>query len=207
MLKKNLLVLIIVFMLFHCGPTVLVPPEIDLTPFQRVGLIAFSLENAEGRLNEIATQRFLQEIIYYQRGVQIIEMGKIEDVLKEIDGSSINQEAIIAIGKHYGVTSFFLGDVVVSDIRPQIDISALIKSVRIQATFSISVTAKFLSTETGATLWTDSVQRKDSLAYLSMGEGQVPYFDIRDQEEAYSDLIERLIYELTRDFRPTKRRL
>ncbi len=207
MLKKNLLILIIVFMFFHCGPTVLVPPEIDLMSFERVGLIAFSLENAEGRLNEIATQRFLQEITYYQRGGQIIEIGSIDDVLKNIGGATIDQEAISTIGKQYGVTSFFYGSVVVSDVKPQIDISALIKSMRIQATFSISITARFLSTETGATLWTDSVQRKESLAYLSMGEGQVPYFDVRDQEEAYTDLIERLVYELTRDFRPTKRRL
>ncbi len=87
------------------------------------------------------------------------------------------------------------------------DISALIKSMRIQAPFSISITAKLLSTETGAPLRTDSVLRKELSAYLSIGEGRIPYFDIRDQEEAYTSLIERLIYELTRDFRPTKRRL
>jgi hypothetical protein len=87
------------------------------------------------------------------------------------------------------------------------DISALIKRMWIQATFSISITARLLSAETGATLWTDSVQMKESSAYLSMGEGRIPCFDIRDQEEAYTSLIERLIYELTRDFRPTKRRL
>ena len=40
-----------------------------------------------------------------------------------------------------------------------------------------------------------------------MGKDQIPYFDVRDQEEAYRELIERLIHELTRDFRPTKRRL
>lgn len=87
------------------------------------------------------------------------------------------------------------------------DISASIKSMRIQATFSMFITARLLSPETGAPLWTDSVQRKESSAYLSMGEGRIPYFDIRDQEEAYTSLIERLIYELTRDFRPAKRRL
>jgi len=42
---------------------------------------------------------------------------------------------------------------------------------------------------------------------MSIGEDRVPYFDVRDQDEAYKRLIERLIYELTGDFRPTKRRM
>jgi len=207
MFRKALLVLIIMFLFFGCGPVVLIPPEIDLIPFERVGLISFSLENAAGRIDEIATQRFLQEITFYQRGAQIIELGTLDDVLAKINKSAIDQEAASAIGEQFGVTSFFYGNVSVSDVKPQIDISMLIKSMRVQAVFSISATARFLSTETGATLWTDSVQRSDSLAYLSMEQGQIPYFDVRDQETTYRELIERLIHALTRDFRPTKRRL
>jgi hypothetical protein len=207
MLKKMIWVFLAIFLFFCCGPVVLIPPEIDLLPFERVGLISFSLENAEGRIDEIATQRFLQEITFHQRGVQVIELGTLDDVLYKIKKSSIDQEAASAIGEKFNVTSFFYGKISVSDVRPQIDIAALVKSMRVQAVFSISVTSRFLSTETGATLWTDSVHRKDSLAYLSMGEGEIPYFDVRDQESAYIELIERLIYALTRDFRPTKRRL
>lgn len=207
MFRNALLVLIIMFLFFGCGPVVLIPPEIDLIPFERVGLISFSLENAVGRIDEIATQRFLQEITFHQRGVQIIELGTLDDVLAKINKAVIDQEAASAIGKQFGVTSFFYGNVSVSDVKPQIDISMLIKSMRVQAVFSISATARFLSTETGATLWTDFVQRKDSLAYLSMGQGQIPYFYVRDQETTYGELLERLIHALTRDFRPTKKRL
>lgn len=207
MLKKSSLVLIGIVLFFGCGPVVLIPPEIDLIPFERVGLISFSLENAVGRIDEIATQRFLQEITFYQRGVQIIELGTIDDVLARIDEPVIGPDAAAAIGERFGVTSFIYGKISVSDVRPKIDINAFIKGMRVQAVFSISATARFFSTETGATLWTDSVQMEDSLAYMSIGHGQVPYFDLRDQEDAYRELIERLIHELTRDFRPTKRRL
>jgi hypothetical protein len=207
MLKKLLLVFIIMLLFFGCGPVVIIPPEIDLIPFERVGMISFSLENAEGRLDEIATQRFLQDITFHQRGVQIIELGTIDDVLAKIDKTVIDQEAALAIGEQFDVTSFFYGKISVSDVKPKIDISALLKNMRVQAVFNMSVTARFISSETGATLWTDSVHRKDSLAYLSMEQGQIPYFDVREQEATYRELIERLIYELTRDFRPTKRRL
>jgi hypothetical protein len=205
--KKAVFVFIITGFFYGCGPVVLVPPEIDLIPFQRVGLIAFTLENAEGRLDEIATQRFLQDITYHQRGVQIIELGTLEGVLGKIDKPMIDQAAAAEIGEQYGVTAFFVGKVSVSDVKPRIGIDALVKSMSVQAVFSISITVRFISTETGATLWTDSVSRDDSIANLSMVQGQLPFFGLENQEKVYRNLVERLIRALTRDFRPTKQRL
>jgi hypothetical protein len=69
------------------------------------------------------------------------------------------------------------------------------------------MSARLFSAETGATLWTDSVLRNESLANMSIGQDQIPYFDVRDQDETTKILVERMIYELTRDFRPTKRRM
>jgi len=39
---------------------------------------------------------------------------------------------------------------------------------------------------------------------MSISQNRIPYFDLRDQDEVYKELTERLIHELTRDFRPTK---
>jgi len=206
MFKKNLLILII-FMFISCGRVVLVPPEIDLIPIEPIGLISFSVENAKGQLGEMATQRFLQEITMFQRGVQVIEIGPLDEVLRKINKEALDQEAVKAIGEHFDMTSFFYGKINVSDVKPQIDIAALIQSMRVRASFNISMTGRLFSTETGATLWTDSVYRKESLASMSMGKDRVPYFDIRDEDETHKILIEHMIHELTRDFRPTKIRV
>ena len=209
MFKKSLLVFII-FMFIGCGPRsprVLVPPEIALLPHENVGLISFSVENAEGQLDEMATQRFLQEITRFQRGAQIIELGPLDEVLGKINKTSLDQEAMRAIGEYFGVISFFHGKIKVSDVKPDVDIAALIKSLRVRASFNISMTARLFSTETGATLWTDSVFRKESLANLSLSQGRIPYFDVKDQDETHKILVKNMVYELTRDFRPTKRRL
>lgn len=206
MFKKNLLVFYL-FVFISCGTVVMIPPEIDLTPYEYVGLISFSIENAKGQLDEMATQRFLQEITWFQKGVQVIELGTLDEVLEKINKATIDQEAAKAIGEHFNVTSFFHGKIKVSDVKPQIDISALIRSLRVRASFNISMTARLFSTETGATLWTDSVYRKESLAYMSMSQDSIPYFDIRDEDETYKGLVEHMVYELTRDFRPTKRRV
>jgi len=206
MFKKSLLVLIL-FTFISCGPKVLVPPEIDLLPYENVGLISFSVENAEGQLDEMATQRFLQEITRFQRGVQVIELGSLDEVLGKINKASMDHEAMRAIGEYFGITSFFHGKIKISDVKPDIDIASLIKSLRVRASFNISMTARLYSTETGATLWTDSVFRKESLAHMSMSQDQIPYFDVKDQDETQKILVEHMVYELTRDFRPTKRRL
>jgi hypothetical protein len=206
MFKKSLLVFIL-FMFIGCGPKVLVPPEIDLLPYENVGLISFSVENAEGQLDEMATQRFLQEITRFQRGVQVIELGPLDEVLGKINKTSLDHEAMRAIGEYFGVASFFHGKIKISDVKPDVDIAALIKSLRVRASFNISMTARLFSTETGATLWTDSVFRKESLANMSIGQDQIPYFDVKDQDETHKILVEHMVHELTRDFRPTKRRL
>jgi hypothetical protein len=206
MLKKSLLIFIL-FMIIACGPKVLIPPEIDLLPYENIGIISFSVENAEGQLDEMATQRFLQEITRSQRGVQVIELGPLDEVLGKINKTNLDLEAMRAIGEYFGVASFFHGKIKISDVKPDVDIAALIKSLSVRASFNISMTARLFSTETGATLWTDSVLRKESLANMSMGQNKIPYFDVKDQDETHKRLIEYMVYELTRDFRPTKGRL
>ncbi|MGD8534234.1 MAG: hypothetical protein PVF66_00190 [Candidatus Aminicenantes bacterium] len=208
MFRKCALVLTILLFI-GCSRTMLVsvPPAVDLEPYGNIGLISFSTENAKGHLDEMATQRFLQAITQFQRGAQLIELGPLDEVLSRVNKPTIDQEAVKAIGKQFNVKGVFVGKISISDVKPQVSISALIKSMGVRASFTISMTSRLYSTSTGATSWTDSVRWKDSLANLSLSEGGIPSFNVRDQDEAYATLIENMIYELTRDFRPTQRRV
>jgi hypothetical protein len=99
MIKKSLAAFSL-FMFIRCGgPMVLVPPEIDLLPYERIGLISFSVENAEGQLDEMATQRFLQDLTRFQRGVQIIELGRLDEVLGKINKTRLDHEAMSTVGE------------------------------------------------------------------------------------------------------------
>ncbi len=208
MLKKYTLVLIII-LLIGCSRTMLVsvPPAVNLEPYGTIGLISFSIENAEGQLHEMATQRFLQVITQSQRGTQLLELGTLDEVLDQVNRPSLDQEAVKAIGEYFNVKGIFIGKISVSDVKPQVSIGALVKSMGISASFTISMTSRLYSTASGATAWTDSVRWKDSLANLSLGEDTLPSFNVRDQNETYQNLIEQMIYELTQDFRPTQRRV
>ncbi len=208
MFKRYVFVLIILLFI-GCSRTMLVsvPPAVDLEPYGNIGLISFSTENAEGQLDEMATQRFLQVITQFQRGAQLIEIGTLDEVLDQVNKPTLDQEAVKAIGRQFNVKGIFVGKISISDVKPQVSIGALVKSMGISASFTISMTSRLYLTSSGATSWTESVRWKDSLANLSLSDNALPSFNVRDQNETYQSLIEEMVYELTRDFRPTQRRV
>lgn len=153
MFKKSLLVFIL-FIFISCGSAVLAPPEIDLMSYERIGLISFSTQNADDKLDEMATKQFLQEITQTQKGVEVIELGTLDEVLDQVNKTTLNQEAVKAVGEHFGVTSFFHGEINVSDVKYSSKripgVTAYLTRTNIRATFSISMKAALFSTETGA---------------------------------------------------------
>ncbi len=155
----------------------------------------------------MATQRFLQVITQFQRGAQLIEIGTLDEVLDQVNKPTLDQEAVKAIGRQFNVKGIFVGKISISDVKPQVSIGALVKSMGISASFTISMTSRLYLTSSGATSWTESVRWKDSLANLSLSDNALPSFNVRDQNETYQSLIEEMVYELTRDFRPTQRRV
>jgi hypothetical protein len=209
MFKKDLLVLSL-FILISCSTVEQVPMAIDLTPYERIGLISFSIKNPKSNLDEISTKRFLESISEFQKGVKFIELGTLDEVLGEINKKVLNQEAVKAIGEHFDVSSFFHGEINVSEIKRssrEIDFEKIreLRRLSFRATFNISMTAWLLSTKTGDTLWTDSVSKKKTLSYLSVPKSDVSYFDAEKQDETYKELTQEAAYELTKDFRPTKK--
>ncbi len=184
------------------------PPEIDLLHYEQVGLISFSNNNVESQADEMATQVFLQEISRLQKGVQVIELGKLDDVLGQINKVTLNQEAVKAIGEHFGVASFFHGEINISDVkRSSREVTPkVISRVIFRVNLNISLTVRLYSTETGATLWADSAYREKNLDQILNSPDSIPDFDIKAQNKVHEKLTEYLVHELIRDFRPAKKR-
>jgi hypothetical protein len=208
MIKKILFAgLVLGFVCCGGSHVVLVPPAVDLAAAEPVGLIVFSVQNAKGDLDQIATQAFLQEATRNQR-VPVLELGKMDEVLGKIGMRALDPDASRAIGERFKVRSFFVGDIRISKVKPQVDLSGVLNgNLRVRASMDIAVTGRLLSTDMGATLWTNSAALNGTLGMLSMGADGVPYFGMRDKDEATLKLLRELMYELTWDFRPTTRRV
>src|SRR5260370_34639038 len=61
-----------------CGPNrirILVPPRLDLKTYGRLGLVTFTVENAKGSLPQLVTDRFDDDALTAQPGIEIFELG------------------------------------------------------------------------------------------------------------------------------------
>jgi hypothetical protein len=204
-MTKKIVSIIIILALYNCT-YITAPPTVDLAPFNKIGLITFEIENAEGVLDEMATGIFLSQLHGSQEGVRIIEVGKKDEILKKIKSDSLDSDSIKTISKNFGVNAVLHGKITVSNIVPRINIRGLLHNVSIIATFTMTAEAKLFSARDGATLWANSTTRRGTAAYVHMTKSLIPYFDVRDMDESYRKFVRKIIFSLTRDFRPLKRK-
>ncbi|HPW18311.1 MAG TPA: hypothetical protein PLP83_08020 [Candidatus Aminicenantes bacterium] len=189
-----------------CVRYTVVPPAVDLGPLGPVGLVTFEAENAKGDLDAAATRYFLQEVTAAQR-VPVVELGPAADALAGLGKTAFDREAILALGRKHDVGAVFLGEVKVTKVKPQIDLAApLSKALFARAAFDLGVAARLVDTGTGATLWADSALRQGTVGAVGLDDG-VPVFSVRDKGAAMAQLLREVMFRLTWDFRPTRRRL
>jgi hypothetical protein len=207
-MKRNpLLGFFVIVLAVSCAKYAIVPPAVNLLDYADVGLVAFKVENAEGDLDEVGTQYFLEEVQRSQR-VPIAELGGPAEVLERAGGSGFGLDTAKALGAEFGVRSFFVGEIKISKVKPQVDIVDLInRGVAARTKFDIAVSMRLISTESGATIWTESVTREGTVGFFSMSAGQVPFFSLRDKNDAVNSLLREIMYRLTWDFRPTRQRI
>src|SRR2546422_9988134 len=81
--------LLLILLAAGCGGNkVLVPPRLDLRPYGKLGLVTFTVENAKGSLHQFATERFAEEMLAAQPGIEVLELGPIDS---ELDAARAQQ--------------------------------------------------------------------------------------------------------------------
>jgi hypothetical protein len=192
----KILVLIAVSVSAGCA---LRPPRISLEPLGAVGLVGFQT-TAKGNIAAYATQVFVEVLTKSQPGVRIKELGPEDEVLRAVNADRPTAEAAGAIGKKFGVEAIFFGTLATSNIKPRINIASIITSASASADVEAALSAKLLDARDGATLWADSARDRRTVGQVSIFKGGGIFFDARDPEEAYGDLIRALVHKATRDF-------
>lgn len=183
-----------------CSKKVKMPPRIDLTFFDVIGLIEFT-SDAEGNLPAFTTQKFLAAIQASQPGLQVLELGSQQRLLQTENSNELDLTTIKAIGVRQRVSALFAGHLDVTDVRPSLRVPGSLTSISLSAEVEATLTARLYDTSNGATLWTSSATGKGKVAHASLDSGGIPRFDASDPENAYAKLAHALVYEITRDFR------
>jgi hypothetical protein len=186
-----------------CSKRVMVerPPRVDLMSFHMIGIVQFK-SDAEGKLPEFTTRRFVETIQGAQPGVRLLELGSIEEVLEAIGHDELDFNAIKAMKETYGVDAVFLGELVVDDVRPNVDLHSMFSTMSVSADVDASLGVRMFETAIGSTIWSRSTRRTSSVAHVGLGGGTVD-FDAQDPERAYGTLADALINDVTSDFRVT----
>jgi len=185
-----------------CGGAryVWVAPRLDLQPLTPVGLVTFTIENAQGELNQLATRRFAEAAFAGQEGIEILELGEEEAVLANVGEPEMGPRAAQRIGTENEVPAVFVGHIIVSNVKPSGALPTL-SAPQLKATVSVELTVRLLSTKTGATIWTRSARATDTVGEVGLVNGH-PYFGAKDPNDAYGQLVEELVGQVTDDLRP-----
>lgn len=158
----------------------------DLGPYGHVALVTFRGSSTDSGVAALATRRFAESVLNGQGGIEVLELDAADTALKVLSDR--------------GVAAVFLGTLTLTDPRPSGHLS--MSSVSVRETVSAELSVKLVSTSTGGTMWRSSAHTDGTLGRASLA-GLRPSVSIRDKDAAYGEVVDRLVANVTQDFRPT----
>ena len=175
--------------------TVRIPPRIDLTQHEMIGVVEFESTN-EGELGPLATRRFTESA---RRDQGLIRMVGLKP-------EAVDPERARQLGREHGVRTIVVGKLTVSNVRPSFSISRSLSSGSLSGSVEATLDVEILEAATGASLWSASAQATKSVGNLRVFSDKTVAFDAEDPERAYGVLIDALVAQVTADFQATWQR-
>jgi hypothetical protein len=194
-------------LLSACSSTVLVemPPRMDLKGYPMIGIIEFA-SNSSAQVNVQATRQFQEQVQAAQPGTRFIELGSREGLLAAVGQRELHAEALRRIGEKYGVAAVFVGDITYSEPKADIRVNDLMKlDGAVRAEIRGDISSRLLETRSGASVWSSSAWVKKQLGGVAMSAERGVSVGVKSSD-ARSEMVPALVYQLTRDFRPTTAR-
>ena len=184
---------------------VLDPANVDLRPHGRLALMTFTIENAKGSLNALTTQKFSEAVLAAQPGLEMLELGAPDTLLRRTGETEFGPRSAKAIGEGNQAPVVFVGHMKVSNVKPSASLASITQP-RFEGKVTVELYVRLVSTTTGGTLWRASSTITESVGSLGMSGG-LPYFSAKDPNEAYGALADYLVRQVTWDFRKTWRKV
>jgi hypothetical protein len=179
--------------------TVTIAPRIDLKQHELIGVVEFD-SSSEGELGPLATRRFTESARRDQGLVRVVSIGSSEEALRSVGRKEWDAETFRALGREHGVETIVIGNLSVSDIRPNIRIDRSLRSGSLTAQVGAELDVQMIETATGASIWNTSGRASQSVGHVSVFGGKDFVFDAEDPEGAYGGLIDTLVAQVTSDF-------
>lgn len=176
---------------------VLVPARMDLHPYGKLGLVTFTVENAKGSLHQFATERFAENVLAAQPGIEILELGNVDTMLQRLGDRELGITAAQELGRRYGVAGVFAGHLKITNPAASGGIAGIL-TPHLEATIRTDLTVRLLTAQSGGTVWRSSAWATQKVGGISIEGGQV-VFGARDPKTAYGPLVNTIVNIVTRD--------
>lgn len=122
-------------------------------------------------------------------------------MLEEIGYKRLNREAIKEIGRVYDVDAVITGRLDISKIKPNVHLFNILTDLDVHADVEAKITARLRDAGRGATVWTASARDRRNVANLTVVAGKPVALNARNPKEAYGELVDVLVYKVTKDLR------
>jgi hypothetical protein len=177
-----------------------VPPRLDLQRYGRVALITFAAADEHREMGALATQRFAEELLAGQPGIELIELSPSDSLLAAHTAGTDPMVLAQALGEARDIPAVFVGELTVSGVKPRARLD--VSDVSLRASVSARLGVRLLSTRAGGTLWRSSASASGNVGRVNLAGG-LPSVAVRDTEEAYGEILGTLVENVTVDLRPT----
>lgn len=205
-----LLMLLLVSLSWGCSGTktitVEVPPRFDLRVYNTIGVLDVEVSNQSAMLQRDATRKLIATLQNAQPGVRLLELGSERQLLARMGKSRLDAVAVKAICQENGVDALITSQMEISPVNPSIKLGDALTSLSAKATINASMTAKLYEMPSGASLWSDVVSGKWTIAGFNLTETALSNVRFDDFNEKYSKMVSDLVFAVTKSFRPTYRR-
>ncbi len=191
------LTLVVVAGLACAAKRVLVPARMDLRPYGKIGLVTFTVENAKGTLHQFATERFAENVLSAQPGIEILELGNIDTLMARVGEREVGVLTAQELGKQHGVAAVFAGHLKITNPTASGGIAGLL-TPHLEATIRTDLTVRLLSAQSGGTVWRQSAWATQKVGGVSIEGGQLN-FGARDPKAAYGPMVNTIVNIVTRD--------
>ncbi len=186
-----------------CGGStwVQIPPNIDLTRHEILGVIQFT-SGSKGKLASYTTETFIEQMRADQGMIRVVELGPEPALLRSLGLTRLDRDALRAIGEEHGLTSIVAGRLEVSNVKPAISIRPNLSGVSAAADVDANLSVRMIEAESGASIWSRSAEATRRVGHVNILGGDFG-FDADDPERAYGELVRALVEHVTTDFKVT----
>lgn len=182
-----------------CGTRVMVPPEINLVDHEVLGVIEIR-SSVRGELGAITTRKLIEAARRDQGMVRIVRLGTERQILGELGVRQLDGAALRKLGDAQQLKTILLGELTISDVRPNVSIAPDLGSASITAEVDATLSVEMIETATGASLWSASASQTQTVGQISVIGGRNFVFNAADPERAYGPLVNSLVAIVARDF-------